>query len=294
MIQEKYMNLKRGERGAIVSIIAYLCLSSLKLYIGFLTGSQALKADGLNNTTDIIASLAVLIGLRVSQRPPDSDHLYGHWKSETIASLVASFIMMAVGLQVMFDGVTSIFKGNEETPDLIAAWTGLVCAVIMFFIYRYNKDLAERTKSLSVMAAAKDNLSDAGVGIGTSVGIFGSQLNLPWLDTLTAIFVGFLICKTAWDIFRESSYNLSDRFDENKIKDFQETVLSINGVESVQKLKARNYGNNVVVDLVIIVAPYSALKDAHDISTQVEQVLITKHRIYEVNVHFEPKSNVPE
>ncbi|GAY76776.1 cobalt-zinc-cadmium resistance protein [Sporolactobacillus inulinus] len=67
------------------------------------------------------------------------------------------------------------------------------------------------------MAAATDNLSDAWVSIGTSVGIFGSQFNLPWLDILTAISVGILICKTAWDIFRESSYNLSDGFDEKRL-----------------------------------------------------------------------------
>ncbi|RYL93510.1 cation transporter [Sporolactobacillus sp. THM7-4] len=292
MLQEKYMNLKLGERGAIISIIAYLCLSSLKLFVGFSTGSQALKADGLNNTTDIVASLAVLIGLRLSQRPADSDHPYGHWKSETIASMLASFIMMAVGLQVLFDGVFSIFQGNEQSPDIIAAWTGLFCAVVMYFVYRYNKSLAEKTKSLSVMAAAKDNFSDTWVSVGTSVGIFGSQFNLPWLDTLTAVLVGYLICKTAWDIFRESSYNLSDGFDAKKIKDYQKTILSINGVEGVRNIKARNYGNHAVVDLVIIVDPYSAIKDAHDISTQVEKRLIKEHRIYEANVHVEPGTTV--
>lgn len=289
MIQEKYMNLKRGERGAIISIVAYLCLSSFKLFVGFSTGSQALRADGLNNTTDIVASLAVLIGLRLSQRPADSDHLYGHWRSETIASMVASFIMMAVGLQVLLDGILSMFQRNEVAPDIIAAWTGLFCAAVMFFVYRYNKNLATKTNSLSVMAAAKDNLSDAWVSIGTSVGIFGSQFNLPWLDILTAISVGILICKTAWDIFRESSYNLSDGFDEKKINTYQKTILSINGVEGVRNIKARNYGNNAVVDLVIIVDHFSALTDAHDVSTEVEQVLIKKYGIYEVNVHVEPK-----
>ncbi|GAY76777.1 cobalt-zinc-cadmium resistance protein [Sporolactobacillus inulinus] len=139
MIQEKYMNLKRGERGAIISIVAYLCLSSLKLFISFSTGSQALRADGLNNSTDIIASLAVLIGLRLSQRPADSDHLYGHWKSETIASMVASFIMMAVGLQVLLDGILSMFQRNEEAPDIIAAWTGLFCAAVMFLFIDITK-----------------------------------------------------------------------------------------------------------------------------------------------------------
>lgn len=104
---QRYENLKLGERGAIVSIVAYIILSTLKLIIGYASNSEALKADGLNNATDIVASIAVLIGLRISQRPEDGNHQYGHWKSETIASMVASFIMMAVGLQVLF---TAFFK----------------------------------------------------------------------------------------------------------------------------------------------------------------------------------------
>ena len=120
MEEQKYKDLKLGERGAIISILAYICLSILKLVIAHMSDSAALKADGLNNTTDIIASIAVLIGLKLSQRPPDKDHRYGHWKSETIASMVASFIMAAVGLEVLIDAITSMFRGDNETPDILA------------------------------------------------------------------------------------------------------------------------------------------------------------------------------
>ena len=88
MDQQKYHDLKLGERGAIISIIAYICLSILKLLIAYMADSEALKADGLNNTTDIISSIAVLIGLKLSQKPADSDHPYGHWKAETVTSIV--------------------------------------------------------------------------------------------------------------------------------------------------------------------------------------------------------------
>ena len=87
------------ERGAWISIAAYLVLSSFKIFCGYLFASSALLADGFNNLTDIVASLAVLIGLRISQKPPDSDHAYGHLRAETIAALVASFIMAVVGIQ---------------------------------------------------------------------------------------------------------------------------------------------------------------------------------------------------
>jgi cation diffusion facilitator family transporter len=179
MEEQKYRDLKLGERAAIISIAAYICLSVLKLGIGYLSNSAALKADGLNNTTDIIASIAVLIGLRISQRPPDKNHAYGHWKSETIASMVASFIMAAVGLQVLMNAISSMFEGVQESPDIIAAYTGLFSGLAMYFVYRYNKKLAVKINSKAVMAAAKDNISDAWVSIGTAIGIFGSQLNMP-------------------------------------------------------------------------------------------------------------------
>ncbi|MFJ7941577.1 cation diffusion facilitator family transporter [Peribacillus sp. NPDC096622] len=288
MEEQKYNDLKLGERGAIISIIAYICLSIMKLAIGYISDSAALKADGLNNTTDIIASVAVLIGLRLAQRPPDKDHGYGHWKSETIASMVASFIMFAVGVQVLIDAVASMLKGGKESPDIIAGYVGVLSAIAMYFVYRYNKKLAMKINSKAVMAASKDNISDAWVSIGTAIGIFGSQLNMPWLDPLTAIIVGLLICKTAWDIFIQASHELSDGFDENKIHLYKDVITNVDGVKGIKEIKGRNYGNNEVIDVVILVNSTLDIKEAHDIATHVEKVMMKDHGVYDVHVHVEP------
>ena len=288
MEEQKYNDLKLGERGAIISIIAYICLSIMKLAIGYISDSAALKADGLNNTTDIIASIAVLIGLRLAQRPPDKDHGYGHWKSETIASMVASFIMFAVGVQVLIEAVASMLKGGKESPDIIAGYVGVLSAIAMYFVYRYNKKLAMKINSKAVMAASKDNISDAWVSIGTAIGIFGSQLNMPWLDPLTAIIVGLLICKTAWDIFIQASHELSDGFDENKIHLYKDVITNVDGVKGIKEIKGRNYGNNEVIDVVILVNSTLDIKQAHDIATHVEKVMMKDHGVYDVHVHVEP------
>ncbi|PYY25189.1 cation diffusion facilitator family transporter [Paenibacillus illinoisensis] len=289
MDQLKYDNLKMGERGAIISIIAYICLTALKLVIGSIAGSEALKADGLNNATDIVASIAVLIGLRLAQRPADKDHTYGHWRAETVASLVASFIMMAVGLQVLFEAIGSVFQGENESPDLIAAYTGIFCAVVMYLVYRFNKRLATKIKSQAVMAAARDNISDAWVSAGTVIGIVGSQFGLPWLDPVTAVIVGFLICKTAWDIFKEATHHLTDGFDVELIREYRKTIATIDGVETVKDVRARSYGNNAVVDVVITVRSDLDLQQAHDICTDVEDELLREHDVYTVHVHVEPE-----
>ncbi|PLR92853.1 cation diffusion facilitator family transporter [Bacillus sp. T33-2] len=288
MDEQKFKNLKMGERGVIISIIAYISLSALKLFVGINSHSDALKADGLNNMTDIIASVAVLIGLRLSRKPADLDHPYGHWKAETIASLMASFVMAVVGIQVLVDAIRSVFEGDAQSPDVISAWTGVFSAFVMYAVYRFNKALAEKIDSQSVMAAAKDNLSDAWVSIGTAIGIFGSQFNLPWLDPLTAFIVGLLICKTAWEIFRIASHQLTDGFDQEKMESYKETIESIEGVKGVTNIKARNYGNNTVVDVVILVNSTLDIRNAHDISTKVEKALVAEHDVYDVHVHIEP------
>lgn len=288
-MERKYQDLKRGERGAYLSIVAYLFLSAVKLLVGHLTGSEALQADGFNNTTDIVASIAVLIGLKISRRPPDENHHYGHWKAEPVASLVAAFVMIAVGLQVLYGAAVSAFFRQSEAPDPIAAWTGLLCAVVIYMVYRYNKKLALKIQSQSLMAAAKDNQSDAWVSVGAAIGIFGSQFGLPWLDPAAALVVGFLICKTGWGIFREASHDLTDGFDEEKLKTYEQAVYTVAGVKGVKNIRARKYGNNPVVDVVILVNSKLGIAAAHDISNEVEDLLMKRHGVIEAHVHVEPK-----
>ncbi|KGE20975.1 cation diffusion facilitator family transporter [Paenibacillus wynnii] len=285
-----YEDIRKGERGAWVSIAAYLILSSLKLISGYLFASSALLADGFNNLTDIVASLAVLIGLRISRKPPDSDHAYGHFRAETVAALVASFIMAMVGIQVIVEAVRSLFEGAKATPQLWSAGIALICAVAMFGVYIYNKRLAMQINNGALMAAAKDNFSDAMVSVGAAVGIVGAQFGLPWMDSAAAIAVGLLISKTAWDIFRDSTYRLTDGFDEDRLMDLRSTIARTPGVEGIKDLKARVHGNHVLVDVVIEVNAELTVMEGHHISDSIEERMQKMHNIMNIQVHVEPKA----
>ena len=288
-MEEKYKGLKLAERGARISIIAYIVLASLKLGIGQLSGSKALTADGLNNTTDIIASLAVLIGLKISRKPADEDHLYGHFRAETIASLIASLIMIAVGMDVLYKAARSIFFFKAQVPDLSAALVGIVCAMAIYFVYRYNKKIAIQINSSGLMAAAKDNLSDAWVSIGTSVGIIASQFGLPWIDPLAAVIVGILIAKTGWDIFREASHNLTDGFDKEKLDNITQCINEVSGVKKIKDIRARVSGNNILLDVIVRVSADLTVVEGHKITEDIEEKLRSGFNITEVVVHVEPE-----
>lgn len=284
-----YDDIRKGERGAWVSIAAYLILSSFKLVCGYLFASSALTADGVNNLTDIVASVAVLIGLRISRKPPDSDHAYGHFRAETVAALVASFIMAIAGIQVIVEAVRSFFDVTKETPQIWSAGVALVCAVAMLGVYIYNKRLAKKIHSGALMAAAKDNFSDAMVSIGAAVGIVGAQFGLPWIDSAAAVLVGLIILKTAWDIFRDSTYRLTDGFDEDRLLDLRTTIARTPGVEGIKDMKARVHGNHVHVDVVVEVDANLSVMEGHRISDSIEERMSKLHNIMNVQVHVEPK-----
>lgn len=284
-------DIKTGETGVWLSILTYIGLSIAKIWIGLLTDSAALTADGFNNTTDIIASVAVLIGLKISRKPPDEDHPYGHSRAETIASLVASFIMVTVGLQVLSQAVQSIFSEKTVIPDWTAAWVAVAAALIMHQVYRYNLRVARATRSQAMMATAQDNRSDALVSVGAAIGIFGAHFGLPWLDPLAALIVGLMIVKTAWDIFRNASHALTDGFDEARLRKLRQTIADIPGVESIQDIKARIHGTNLLLDVVIEVDPRLNVIESHRITERIEEHMLEKHRIHYVHVHVEPKTD---
>ncbi|GIP15776.1 putative transporter YeaB [Paenibacillus montaniterrae] len=284
----QYEEIKKGEKGAWVSIAAYLVLSSIKLWIGYTFLSGALVADGYNNLTDIIASVAVLIGLKISQKPPDVDHPYGHFRAETIAALIASFIMATVGLQVIIDTGRKLIGGDFEAPNLLTAWVAIGAAIVMLIVYSYNSRLAKKINNAALHAAAKDNLSDALVSIGAAVGIIGAQFGWTWLDPVAALAVGLIICKTAWEIFYSSTHALTDGIDEKVLKKLHTTVANTKGVRAITDLKARVHGNNVLVEIIVQVDPELSLIEGHTICDEIERRLFKKHNILNVNVHVEP------
>ena len=286
---ESYENLKAGEKGAWLSIITYIFLSVSKLLIGFLGNSEALLADGLNNSTDVVASIAVLVGLKIARKPPDKNHHYGHFRAETIASLIAAFIMISVGIQVIIEGVKSLTDEGNVVPDMFTGWVALICSIIMFLVYCYNINLAKKINSQSIKAAAKDNLSDSLVSIGAFIGISGSQFGFFWLDTVTAILVGIIIIKTAIEIFKEAVLELTDGFEIEELEQIRETVSNNPDIKKVKSIKARMHGNQTFVDIIIVTDQTLNVFESHQITEEIEKSLMEKHQIQNVHIHIEPQ-----
>lgn len=285
---EQYTNLRAGEKGAYLSIIAYIFLSAFKLIFGYIGDSEALKADGLNNTTDIIASIAVLIGLRISQRPPDDDHRYGHFRAETIASLIAAFIMIYVGIEVLIGAGKNLITPIHQNPSSMTIAVSIFSAIVMFGVYKYNIQLAKKIKSTAVKAAAYDNRSDALVSLGTAIGITAAILGFPIIDTITAFIIGLIIIKTAIDIFKESVFSLTDGFDSEILEEITDELKQMPRVRDIVEVRGRQHGSLVLVDVTVSVNPNLNVRDSHSITEDIEQVVKDINPQAMTFVHIEP------
>ena len=291
---EVYTNLRKGEKGAWISIGAYIFLSAIKLAFGFAGSSEALKADGLNNLTDIIASVAVLVGLRISQKPPACLSRRPISHSSKSPPDVASFVMAVIGLQVLIDAVRGFFEPAESIPSLYTAGIAFFSAIVMYAVYRYNMKLGNEIKSAAVRAAAHDNRSDALVSIGAGIGIIGAVFGAPILDVITAFIVGLLIIKTAIDIFKEAVWTLTDGFLEDEVETMSVLVRKVPGVGILRDFKGRNHGNVMFIDLTIAVDPSLNVVESHWITEEIERKI---HKIKPncvILVHIEPDFESPE
>ncbi|HEY8415720.1 MAG TPA: cation diffusion facilitator family transporter, partial [Thermaerobacter sp.] len=195
---------RASARGAWLSIAAYVLLSGAKILAGWQAGSRGLVADGLNNLTDVLASVAVLWGIRVAAAPADAEHRYGHGRAETVAQIIVGTIMALVGVDVGVTALQAIFAAGTAAPAPYAAWVGLGAAVLMSAVAAYNQRLARRTGSAALLAAARDNRSDALVSLGTVAGVAGARHGWRWADPLAGILVALLVVRTAWGLITEA------------------------------------------------------------------------------------------
>lgn len=287
-------NLRLAKRGPIVSIIAYMVITLLKLITGYFLNSSSLIADGFNNLSDILGNVVLLIGLHLASKPADEDHRFGHWKMEDLSSLITSFIMFYIGFKVLFQTIEKIISGSMTPLDPEGAIVGVISAAIMYGVYLHNKRLSQRVKSSALLAASKDNLSDAVTSISTSVAILAASFNLVIIDRLAAIVITYFILKTAYDIFIESAFSLSDGFDQQKeLQKYKEAILKLPKVSNVKSQRGRSYGSNIYLDIVVEMNPDLSVYESHEVTEQIEEILRKDFSVYNTDVHVEPGA-IPE
>ena len=158
----------------------------------------------------------------------------------------------------------------------------------MFGVYRFNLNLAKKTKSLALKAAAKDNLADAMISVGATLGVLFAYFQLSWMDTVLAIVIAGMIIRTAIQIFLDATHQLSDGFPPHLVESYEETIEQFERVKEVREIKGRHLGNHVMLDVTIAVDGDLTVDAAHELCDDIERKLDEQHAVDSVHIHIEP------
>jgi len=294
---------KKAIRLTIYGLICNTFLFLLKLYAGFIGNSSAIIADGFHSLSDLSTDIFVIFGLKVSEKPPDEDHRYGHGKVETLVTFLIGLFLSVVGLKLLWNGFSEIwlfYQGNViESPGWLPFVVAIFSILIKEILFYITAKEGKRIGKKSIIANAWHHRTDSLSSIGVALGILGAKLlgeNWNILDPIAAIIVSGFILYAAYDISRSSLDELLEKSLGKKEIDFIfSKVNRIKGVYNPHSIKTRRIGSNLAIDLHIDVERDLNVVEAHNIATSVEIALqgAFEDRVF-VSVHVEPKNEIKE
>ena len=254
-------------------------------------------ADGVHSLSDLITDIVVIAFVRISSKPQDRGHEYGHGKYETLATTIIGLMLLFVGLGIMWNSLTQIWaciQGEHiKSPGWIALWAALLSIVVKEYLFQYTRRAGRQLNSQAVIANAWHHRSDALSSIGTTIGIGGALLlGEHWtvLDPIAAFIVSLLIIHASIEQLRPSLGELVENSLPEEVEDeIRRIILSCPGVTDPHNLRTRKIGNRKSVDVHVRMDGGISLNEAHDKTKDIEHHI--KNAIGQdtfVMIHVEP------
>lgn len=293
---QKTIEEKTVRNISTTSIISNFILSFFKFFAGFLGHSEALVSDSIHSLSDVFSTIIVIIGIKISQKAPDSHHQYGHERFESVTAIVLSIILAITGIGIGASGLNRLTTQtylNAKTPTTIALIAAITSIIIKETMYWYTRFGAKKINSGALMADAWHHRSDALSSIGSLIGIIGAQNGIPILDPIATLIICLFILKAAFDIFKDGINKMVDTSISNKVlDDIRKEVMDIKGVKDIDLLKSRQFGNKCYIDLEIAVKGTLTLIEAHNIAANVHSNIEKKFPdVKHCMVHVNPYKN---
>ena len=274
-----------------------MALFVFKLVAGLIGRSGAMIADAVHSASDFATDIVVLAFVRISAKPRDDDHHWGHGKYETLATLIIGVALFAVGVEILLDSaekISAVVNGEVlPRPGAIAIVAAALSIVAKELLYRYTIRVGKQIESPSVVANAWHHRSDALSSIGALLGIGAAYfLGEKWriADPIAAIVVSALIIKVSLDLCRKA---LEELLEKSLPREVEEAILSIvtanPKVQKPHNLRTRRIGSDIAIEVHIRVEGTMTVFESHEISREIEQSL--RKRFGErtaVAIHIEP------
>ncbi len=284
------------KRASWIGIIANGLLAVVKVTAGLIAGSLAVVGDGIDSTSDIISSVISLFAAIIISRPPDREHPYGHFRAETIATLVLAFIMFFVGAQLFRSSIASIVsRDGFSIPAPLALYATGISILGKIGLALYTRLLGKKLNSKMLIANGKNLQNDIFISLGVITGLLCVIFfEAPVIDSILAVLISLWIMYTAVRIFFETITELMDsEWDKMVYNSIFDAVRETRGAANPHRARVRKLSNLYVIDLDIEVRGDLTVTEAHDIAMEVERIIKEKiDNVYDIMVHVEPKGNL--
>ena len=276
-----------------VGIVGNIILVIFKLYAGIVGKSGAMVSDAVHSLSDVFATFVAFIGVRISRKAPDSLHPYGHDRFECLASMILGLILLGTGIGIGISGVNTIIAGNYgslEMPAAIALIAAVVSIATKEAMFWYTRHYARIISSSAFMADAWHHRSDALSSVGSFLGILFARMGFPIMDSIASVIICLFILKVGFDILKDAVVKMLDTScGEEWDNTMAEFIKSQPGVDNVDLIQSRKFGDKIYLDAEISVDGSLTLTEAHNIAENIHDTVEQNYpEIKHIMIHENP------
>ena len=283
---------KTAMKVSIVSVIWNLLLSAGKLFAGIFANSGAMISDAVHSASDVFSTIIVMIGVKISGKDSDNDHPYGHERLECVAAIILATVLAATGIGIGYGAVVKIMAGdyNVEMLGILALVAAVVSIVVKELMFWYTRYYAKQIDSSALMADAWHHRSDSLSSIGALIGIIGARLGFGIMEPLASVVICIFIEKAAYDIFMDAVNKMVDKScDDETMEKIKACAMNIPGVENIDLLRTRVFGNKIYVDMEIAADGNKTLDETHAVAERVHNAIEQEFpKVKHIMVHVNP------
>ena len=274
-----------------VGIWGNVLLAGFKLAAGIMGNSSAMISDAVHSLSDVFATFVAYLGVILSMKPEDENHPYGHERIECVASLILGLILAVTGFGIGYTGIQKIISHEDLViPTMLPLIAAVVSIVVKEVMFWYTMIYAKKLNSSAFKADAWHHRSDALSSVGSFIGIGLAMIGFPIMDPIASLVICLFILKVAYDISRDA---LDKMLDTSCDKGFEENLRTFiedqPGVEHIDLLHTRQFGNKIYIDLEIAAQRDISLVEAHEIAESVHNSVENKYpNVKHIMIHVNP------
>jgi len=286
------------KKASWVALSGNTVLASSKIIVGIVSGSLAVLSDGIDSATDVLIAAMTLFASRISSKPSDREHPYGHGRIETIVTTVISFVLFFAGAQILIKALSGLFSPiSEAMPSPLAMWVTGVSVFGKLALSWSQFYYGKKSGSSMLIANAKNMRGDVITSVAVLLGLGLAHITgIARMDKILAALVAVWILKNALEIFLEANTELMDGTKNHEpYQDIFLAIAKVPAANNPHRVRLRRIGSMRIIDLDIEVDPSMTVLESHEIALQVENLIKESlPDVYDVIVHIEPFGNIEE